>query len=71
MSENENDWNEYKNLVLQDLSELKRDMQSTLDKLDCLKESITIIKTNAKVYGAIAAFILTTVVQIAFYFIAK
>jgi len=67
--ETSNGWNEYKRLVLSQLDGLTKKSDQIESKLDKLNNKVTILETKAVMYGAIAGFVITAIVQLVFVFV--
>jgi len=59
-----NGWNEYKKLVLKQLDGLDAKTSRIEEKLDKLNTKVTILETKAVMWGALAALVVTILVQI-------
>ncbi len=58
-----NDWNEYKLFVTENMKDLKAQNASILDELGKIKTEITILKTKAAIWGAMAGTIVAVVIK--------
>ena len=75
MSE-DNGWNEYKQRILfqldlqmKEVEKIDAKVDRLITKTDGIQEALTILKTKASIYGGLAGFAITIVVQILFKFL--
>jgi hypothetical protein len=58
------DWKEYKRLVFFQLDGLTKLTSEMNDKIDVIKNDLTILKVKASIFGGIAGFIISIIVAL-------